>query len=211
MLILIASWATILVPSLLIGTWILPKQTAREMRSGDRWVIAIWLGVLALALGLMGLALFQPLRPLLVGSFLALATLVSVSSSLIREIILADLRRLRKADLLIAAGLLLLMAWTCSREVTLFDTGLYHAQMLKIQREYGTIAGGALLHHRLGYNSSWFSLGSIFPAQTLGGMISWVSLMHLGILWRRIYTHQGGTSDWFAAIAYSLVLPVLLM
>jgi hypothetical protein len=169
------------------------------------------MGVLALAVGLMGVALFVPLRPIVVGSFLTVATLLTASSSETRQVVRKDLRRLSWRHLLVASALLLMMAWTCSREVTLFDTGLYHAQMLKLQREYGTIAGGALLHHRFGYNSSWFSFGSVFPAQTLGGMIGWVSLLHLAGLWRRIRARRGETSDWFAAIAYSLVLPILLL
>jgi hypothetical protein len=211
MLILIACWAAILIPALLVGLRILPKQIDGELLAGDRWVIAVWVGVLALALGLMGMALVLPLRPILVGSFLAVSALLAMASRGIRESIWEDLRRLSWGHLLVAGGLLILMAWSSSREVTLFDTGLYHAQMLKLQREFGTIPGGALLHHRLGYNSSWFSLGSIFPAQALGGMVGWVSALHLAGLWRRIRARRGETSDWFAAIAYSLVMPVLWM
>ena len=211
MLILIASWAAILIPAVLVGQRLLPQQVEGKIFPGDRWVIAVWMGLLALAVGLMGIALILPLRPVLVGSFLVVSTLIAASSAATRQRIREDLRHLKSGHLLVASALLLVMAWTCSREVTLFDTGLYHAQMLKLQREFGTIPGGALLHHRFGYNSSWFSLGSVFPPQTLGGMAGWVSLLHLAGLWRRIRARRAETSDWFAAIAYSLVLPILLL
>jgi hypothetical protein len=40
--------------------------------------------------------------------------------------------------------------------VTLFDTGLYHAQAVKWIQEYGAVPGLGNLHHRLAFNSSWF-------------------------------------------------------
>ena len=56
-----------------------------------------------------------------------------------------------------------------SGPVTLFDTGLYHAQAVKWINEYGTVPGLGNLHHRLAFNSSWFYFSSFFDIMAFNG------------------------------------------
>ena len=56
-----------------------------------------------------------------------------------------------------------------SGPVTLFDTGLYHAQAVKWIKEYGIVPGLGNLHHRLAFNSSWFHLAAFFDILVFSG------------------------------------------
>jgi len=43
-----------------------------------------------------------------------------------------------------------------------YDTDLYHAQTVRWINEYGTVKGLGNLHSRLGFNSLWLALASLF-------------------------------------------------
>ncbi|MFN9743262.1 MAG: LIC_10190 family membrane protein [Acidobacteriota bacterium] len=224
MLILILCWLYLLFVSMSIGGALLPSADTAGVDRADRAVMTIWIGLLMLALLLLVVALFAPLR--------ADAVLASVGSAAVLLLIRRRNRMVLRAygaDALQclrsgwAVGLLLtsatiLVAAYCSQEVVFFDTGLYHYQMVAMLRDYGVLKGAALIHQRFGFTSSWFALAAPFPAQALGGFVLLVSLIHLLLLLRRIYRGisnpdqaQPKIADRFIVIAYLLSIPYLVV
>ena len=60
-------------------------------------------------------------------------------------------------------------AYGTSHGIMHYDTGLYHAQSIRLCEEYGVIKGAANLHSRFGYNNSIFPLSALYSFSFLGG------------------------------------------
>ncbi len=60
-------------------------------------------------------------------------------------------------------------AYGASHGIMHYDTGLYHAQSIRLCEEYGVIKGAANLHSRFGYNNSIFPLSALYSFSFLGG------------------------------------------
>ena len=69
-------------------------------------------------------------------------------------------------SLSVVVSLVILNATTLSPANS--DTGIYHAQTIRWIEQYPAVPGLANLHARLGYNSSWLLLNSIFSFSFLG-------------------------------------------
>lgn len=78
----------------------------------------------------------------------------------------------KKKNLFFVLTVLLLsviMSYGCSRGYFHYDSALYHGQSIRWIEEYGTVKGLALLHMRLGYNSSSFALSALYSFSFMGG------------------------------------------
>ena len=54
------------------------------------------------------------------------------------------------------------LAYACSAEVRLHDTGLYHAQNIKWIQEYAVVPGLGNVHGRFAFNSMFFPVSALF-------------------------------------------------
>jgi len=239
MLTLLFSWMFLAAISLLVGVTAIPNRGTETIDPFDRLVVSIWMGLLLIALILLSAACFFRLQPAGVLTGLLLAGIALVTQSWIRDRALSLLLSLRReywptsgrlAKALLFTVPTLLIAGYCSQQVTYFDTGLYHYQMVALLREYGVLRGAAHIHDRFGFSSSWFALATGFRAQTINGLVVLLSSVHLLVLLRRIYlacigqkfnlqtfigrsgsAYTAGQADCYAAIGYLIVIPYLLL
>ncbi|UBF26559.1 hypothetical protein K9N68_00655 [Kovacikia minuta CCNUW1] len=120
-------WNILIVICWVIGTGLLVRLDAHCFhRSPDRWIIALWSGVVLLAITLLAVSLVLPLSPL-VGTVVAI-TLCGLA--LTAQQVWAELATLRKKFslpiLAIVVSVELAVAALTSHQVTWIDTGLYH-------------------------------------------------------------------------------------
>jgi hypothetical protein len=101
-----------------------------------------WVGLLVLAvgMGLLALSSFQGLR-------------MPSAKWLLRCLLL----------------LLPLALFVSTRDITFYDTGLYHQQAIKWLSNFGLVRGLALLHFRFGLTSSWFAIAAPINNGPLAG------------------------------------------
>ncbi|MEY4167025.1 MAG: hypothetical protein RIR52_849 [Acidobacteriota bacterium] len=229
MLTLFLSWTVLTTICLLIGVAVVPTRGAAGVDPFDRLVVSVWVGLLLSALALLTVALLFPLHPGKVMTGLTLGGVVLSLTGRVRDRVGSLLAQLRNEYWSeggrLTSGLIILLPAIligiyCSREITYFDTGLYHYQMVALLQEYGVLKGAAQIHDRFGFNSSWFALATGFRAQTISGFAVLLSAIHLLVLLRRLHrtvvtkSDRSGAAvraDCYAMIGYLLVLPYLLL
>jgi hypothetical protein len=188
-------------------------------RTGDQVIISIWIGVLIQINVLFVASLFAPLSPGVVISLtlplLAGSLLSKKNKSAIRQLFLSPSRR----TVVGVAGLTLGIAAYCSQVIVWYDSGLYHAQVVKWLSEHGLVPGLALLHGRFGFASSWFALPAMFNhgvlqdrIASLPGALCLVLLVgHFLIALARFSNQEGRGQDIFMIAASLLAIPVILV
>jgi hypothetical protein len=205
---------------LIIGNALLVRLDPGQCfdRVGDRAVVSSWLGLLILVNLFLTIALFRPLSP----SFVVPATLLLLIISLWprqNRYALNSLYRLPATGILGLAALALGAAAYCSQVIVWYDTGLYHIQAINWFSEFGLVPGVALIHSRLGYVSSWFTLPALFNHGFLQGRIAslpgafclFLLLCHGLVAFVRLARHRGRIQDIFIFCASLLVLAVVLL
>src|ERR1019366_3156353 len=65
-----------------------------------------------------------------------------------------------------------LALFVSTRDVSFYDTALYHQQAVKWLSTFGLVPGLALLHFRLGFTSSWFAFAAPMNSGMLAGRAS---------------------------------------
>jgi hypothetical protein len=217
MLGLIISWLVLLVVSFEVGSTVLDliREPAFK-RVGDRFVIAVWLGILVVANMLLAMSVITSLSlfKLLVLSF----GLILSSLFLSRRLQLETLRPYLSTWLIVSfAALLLTISYVTTQVVTWYDTGGYHFGIIKWLSKYGSVPGLALLYYGFGYTSSWFALAASFNdwifdarASTLtGGFAFLMVILHLWMCLVRVVAKRAKVEDWFIIIASLLALSVI--
>jgi hypothetical protein len=217
MLFSLICWPILTAGAAIAGSAILTAVGSPVFRhSGDRFILAAWLGLLAFATTLLGVSIFLPLRPGISFVILGSMTALAACSKKAR----ANLKFLAgTANYAVLAGIAILAAIAAlgsTRIVWAFDTGLYHYQIVRWLAEYGTVRGLALLHFRLGFSSSWFALAAPFdfgPFQgrisgLFGGLAIFLALLHFTLAMSRIFQGRGEWADWFLAGGYPLIFLV---
>ncbi|HKQ73719.1 MAG TPA: hypothetical protein VJ810_08345 [Blastocatellia bacterium] len=216
MLFYIVVWILIAIPCYLTGSVILSLIDSDIFdRPGDRFVIAIWLGILAFAIALQFISFFSPLSPAM-----GLAIFLSGSlAPLILSGVRAELFRVKSEisgkALMIGAALILGIAAYISQPPLNYDTGLYHLQSILWLAQHGAVPGVALIHGRLGFTSSWFALAAPFhhgelelrSFAILGGFVIAMQIIHLVITAYRVIAKEARLEDWFMTIATLLIAP----
>ena len=71
--------------------------------------------------------------------------------------------------LVIYALIALVIAYFCAGSNFVYDSGLYHAQSIRMVEDYGVIKGIANVHERFGYNSSYFCLAALYSMKDIFG------------------------------------------
>lgn len=211
MLLLIFYWILLLVVSLGAGLMVVPGDDRERVLRWDRLIVSIWAGLTLVAMLLLTLSLFVPLRRPATLVTLVIAGTLTYLTERVRRRLVGILQEVTYYSLIWLVIPCIFLAVFCSQELTFFDSGLYHYQMARIQEEYGTLRGAALIHNRFGFTSTWFSLAALFPAQTLGGFCVLLGAIHLTMVLRRMLVGEARFSDWFAASCYLLALPYLLL
>lgn len=215
MLLLVTLWLLLACSTLCIGYALLAwlDRDNRLERIEDRFFAALWIGVLVAAILLEALSLFRPLAGM--GYLLfGMAALVVCFSPQIRGEIMAGARQLPLSAFvaLLASGLYV------AQPVFWFDTGLYHAQLIKWLAEYGAIVGLGQWHVRFAFLSSWFALPAAVEVPAVAGRISTLMggyalllmLVHGMCALRAIAAGRALSQDIFLIAAAGLVMPVVL-
>lgn len=218
MLFLMVAWASLILVCFLIGTAILHWVKADCFTQiGDRFIVAVWLGVVILSVSLLAVSLVLPLS-----SFVGIVvTLVLVALSLrspgTRTDLIALLSGLSARWTLGFIILELGVAAFVSQVVTHYDTGLYHFQAIRWLSRFGAVPGLALIHSRFGFTSSWFALAApfntgIFEARIgalTGGFAFLLATLHFLISFTRVWKNKENFEDWFVVILSFLYLPIM--
>lgn len=200
MLVLIAAWAVLMLVSAQIGAAVICQP-----------VTAMWVGVVVWASMLLLLSLNLPITwPVALGVGVALWAIASRF-------------RLERALMIwprgwqwAAIGVAMVIGAIVAQGKTLYDTGLYHHQLIRWLASYGSVPGLALVHERFGFTSAWFALAA--PLSTplghttsvLGGFAFVLTLLQWSTCLTRIWQHRSHRADWFLAIATTALLPYVL-
>jgi len=206
---------------LVIGTSVLGWLDAGRVidRSGDRAMVATWLGLLILVNLLLVLSLFAPLSPLVTAAAVLLLLGVALARQKTRKELGRVCRQVSAANLIGVLTVMLGAAAYCSQVIVWYDSGLYHVQVVKWLSEHGLVPGLALIHSRFGFISSWFTLPALFNHGFLAGRVMALSgalclalvTVHALVAWMRICRGEARRPDWFLGAALLLTIPVVLL
>ena len=116
------------------------------------------------------------------------------------------------------AGLfLLLICIAAARPQAVYDTGLYHYQLILWYREYGAVHGLALLHHRFGFTSSVFAAAAVLDQPQLASrlihvpnvLVVWAGSLYAFRGFRSALAGKVSLSSLFWPISFSLIIATL--
>ncbi|MBA7529972.1 hypothetical protein ES705_22174 [subsurface metagenome] len=123
--------------------------------------------------------------------------------------VLGTIMSLSKMDLIIIPGLFLFILSAVVHDISISDTGLYHAQSIKWIRNYPVIPGLGNLHGRFAFNSMFFVISGPFTFEIkdvllfpLNGICFQVLIIKLYTLFRR----ENKTGNIWKAVFYGSVL-----
>jgi hypothetical protein len=212
MLFFLCCWVVLLVVARVAGASVLAfTSSGANLDRGDLFFAQVWTGLFSLASALLALSLGGPVSPVVSLCLLAAVAMFFLLPRVRREVKRANLSWSERAAFVI---LLLAVAWDVTGPVELYDTGLYHYQMVRWLSQAGTVRGMALLHYRLGFSSSWFALSAVFDAgrflgragAVLNGLALALGVLHLAIAASRVLSGTARNCDAFLAGALPLVL-----
>lgn len=126
-------------------------QRSAIRRLGDRWMIAIWLGILALALCLLSASFFLPLTPWVGITLMALLVGLAWRRPGARQLLGAVRARATGRKTLLVFLLMLVISVPTTQPVIWYDTGLYHFGVIRWLANYGTVPGLSLLVSQFGF------------------------------------------------------------
>ncbi|TVQ45335.1 MAG: hypothetical protein EA365_07820 [Gloeocapsa sp. DLM2.Bin57] len=214
MLYLLIIWLILLPICLFIGLFVLNLGHDQAFTpGGDRFIVAIWLGIVLLSISNFAIALILPLSPW-VGLLVALIWLIVAQLSTNTW---QDFRQLQRflTPVILVQGLALTIATAAfsSQQVIWFDSGLYHVGSIYWLAKYGVVTGIGLIHSRFGFTSSWFGFTAPLLPNALGDNIGAVSngfIFLIFFFWGLIGLNQalsqnGKIADWFAVIFVCLI------
>ncbi len=220
MLYFIVAWTVLAAVCLTIGTALLQGfRTNCFNRCGDRFVIAIWLGIVVLAIGLLSASLVFPLSPLVGGVVAASLVALSLLSRQTRTELGDFWSQLSPSLLAGFLALAVVVAAVFSKQVTWFDTGLYHFGAIRWLAEYGTVPGLALIISQFGFTSSWFAFAAPLNPEWFGsrvsaitnGFVFLIALSQFFISLNYSFQEKSRLADWFVAVFWGITLPLMLL
>ncbi len=214
MLYFIAVWLLLLPLCLSIGLWILNilKITA-FFRWGDRFILATWLGILALCISYMTVSLRVALSPwvgILTGTVWLIFSLLNRET---RKDIKQFYDLLSPKSVVIGFGLAISIAILTTQQMIWFDSGLYHLGSIRWFAQFGAVPGIALIESKLGFTSSWFAFSAPFVFTELGSKIGGITngfalfliTCHSLIGWHQFFQPKRQVSDGFIALFFLLL------
>ncbi|MFP4296892.1 MAG: LIC_10190 family membrane protein [Spirulinaceae cyanobacterium] len=186
-------------------------------------IVIIWIGLLLISSLLLLISLFAPLS---LSVFILLNTLlliVSLSTRSVRSSLLFFSQLYSFSALYGGIAVLFLVAFISTANVTLYDSALYHFQLIQWLSKWGNVPGLALLHHRLGFTSIWFTLVAPFNTGFLetrmialmGGFSILLALAHQIISLKNLIKNRPinldkCSPDCFLVVATFLSIPYLI-
>lgn len=172
MLYFITAWTVLTGVCSIIGISLLNILNADCFRrKGDRFIVAVWLGVVVLAISLLTTSLIWSLSSL-VGLGLAVILIsLSLLSERTRTEVVALWSSLSLGLILVFLTLEFLVAALTTQKIIWFDTGLYHFGSIKWLSEYGAVPGVALINAKFGFTSSWFALAAPLTPKFFGNRV----------------------------------------
>jgi hypothetical protein len=212
------AWVGLILTCWLIGVAILNQVKADCFeRIGDRFIIAVWLGVVILAVSLLAISIVLPLSPFVGAGVTFTMGAVALRLRSTRAEIITLLSILSTKSIFAFITLEVIVAASAAPDITFFDTGLYHFQVIRWLSRFGAVPGLALIHNRFGFTSSWFALAAPFNAgifearigSLTGGFAFLLATLHFLICFSRIWQNRGLIEDWFIVIFSFLCLPSL--
>ena len=219
MLFHLASWILLVVSGAAIGCGILAiTKSGAFSHFGDRVITAIWLGLLVMASLLLGLSVLTPLSLGVGVGLMGVLTVTCLSVKAVRRDFGKIREHLTRPAMLGIGALAVVTAFTSTRVVDAYDTGLYHYQLTRWLAQYGTIPGLSLIHIVFGFSSSWFALAAPFDwgpfqgriAALLGGLAIFLCFLHFALAIARIAQRRADRADWFLIGGYTVVFGVCL-
>ncbi|MBD2577585.1 hypothetical protein [Oscillatoria sp. FACHB-1406] len=215
MIYFIAIWTLLAVICWVIGTAVLNALNAPE---GTSWrlraIAALWLGTIILAIALLSASLALPLSPLVGGAVAFGGAGIALLSAPTREELKALKARLSPAFLLGYFAIAALVAALMVKQVTWFDTGLYHFGSIRWMEKYGAVPGLALINSKFGFISSWFALAAPLNPESLGshvtavtnGFVLLLAIFQLGASLARIIKGEGNIADGLSVIFLAIAI-----
>ena len=219
MLYFLAVWSILIFVCLSSGIWGLTITGAKAFQEkGDRFIVAIWVGISLLCLTLLTISLLFPLSPPNTLPVLISFALLGFISPQSRQEILSWLRfftwQYAVGWLTLCSGIGFIIA----RNVIWFDSGYYHVSAIRWLSEYGTIPGLSLIHYRFAWISSWFALNAALnpplvnyrATASANGFILIIATLHFLINIIYIARNKGKIWHWFGLFAYLILIPLFI-
>ncbi len=194
-------------------------QASCFTRVGDRLIVALWLGTIILSISLLTTSLVLPLSPL-VGAILAGSLcLLSLLSKRTRTELLALRSILSKKVILEFLTIAIAISSLTTHQVTWYDTGYYHYQVIQWLEKFGTVPGIALLFPNFGFTSSWFAFAAPLNAEIFdsrvsavtNGFVLLVATLQFFICLTYCLKRKAYLSDWFMVACSLILLPVVVL
>ncbi|MGQ9898617.1 MAG: LIC_10190 family membrane protein [Acidobacteriota bacterium] len=215
MLLTLLLWMAMGLTAYVVGIGFVPPQAVA--RTGDRHLAAVWVGYVVVSNAWVALALVTPLT---FGLVMGVTALGVAGLWLYRQrqsawVWLPSIQFREMPPLLWVAGIGVLcgLAWLSAQTVKLFDTGLYHYQIVQWLKTYGIVPGVALVYFQLGYVSSWFGFVAPFEVGwwyhrlgAVGGFFPALLWLHGWLALWRAQCEKAHVADWFMLLAGSLLL-----
>lgn len=219
MLFFIAAWSLLIIVCLPTGYFILNLSHSDSLdRIGDRFIISLWLGVVAIGILMLIASFFSPLTPLTAAIVVSGVVVISILSARVRAELAKGLSSISPLHICIYFAVLFVVAAFMVQPVDSTDAAMYHIQTVKWLSRFGSVPGVALIYGRLGFTSSWFALAAPFHVEDfdarstaiMGGLGMCWMLLHGAILASRFITFNVDYEDWFITVAYLICLPYTL-
>ncbi|HEY9884111.1 MAG TPA: hypothetical protein V6C98_10935 [Thermosynechococcaceae cyanobacterium] len=213
-------WIVLLTIGCLIGTGLLNLLQVSDLtRVGDRLIVSVWLGTVTLAIALLATALVLPLSPLVGAAVAGSLCLMALLSKRTRAEWVALRSRVSRNKILGFLVLAIAIASLTTRQVTWYDTGYYHYQVIQWLEKFGTVPGVALLFPNFGFTSSWFAFAAplnaeIFDARVsavTNGFVFLIATLQCFICLMHCLKRKAELSDWFMVACSLILLPVLML
>ena len=202
--------------SLLVG-YLVPQSEA--LRAGDRTVVAVWMGLLLISVGLLALSFLMPLGNGVAAGFVGALCLTSIALRQTRRSIRALHGKVDPAAAIVVGGLIALTAVVAGTAPADggSDYALYHYPVTRWLSEYGTVPGLALIHMRFGNTASWWTINSVLDGGQLRGRVApilgFVSIClvmcHAVLASARVFQRRATRSDRYLLISLAFIGPHL--
>lgn len=220
MLYFIAAWGMLTLLTWMLGLLLLQLLGIEGSdRPSDRGIMALWLGTVILADGLLSLSLVWKLSPA-VGGMVAVGIIgAAIGWKPVRTDIQDAWTSISLASKRLLGGWMVIIALYMARQVTWFDTGLYHFGAIRWLADYGAVPGLALLLSNLGFTSSWFALAAPLNAAGISsnvsavtnGFVLLIATFQMLLVLHRCLIGTARLSDRFMLTFLGLVLPALTL
>ncbi len=187
-------------------------------RLGDRLIISIWLGLVALCLSLLTVGFILPVSPLVGFITTLILIILCLVSEQNRQTIRSWQNQLTINHLITATTVIVIASALMSGRVTWIDTGFYHFGSIHWLREHGIVPGIGLINPRFGFISSWFAFSAALNIESLAHhitatancLILILAIAQCLISIRYIMQGRATIADWFISILLGLTIGILI-